>query len=77
MAKLGQDGGVEAVLGGDGPLPGGARKPRNAEIIAARLAAFEDNPPVVEGVQPLAQGFFKMERLRNSASGGEQKRLRT
>ena len=64
LGKLGQDGGVEhAEPVGDGPL-GRVRKPRKADEVAARIAAHVDNPPVVEGVTPLAVGFFKLQRIR-------------
>jgi len=40
-------------------------RPRMKDQVARRVAAFEDNPPVAEGVVPLNPGFFKLQRMRS------------
>ena len=74
MAKLGQAGKADAVDQGEGELPAAVRKPRPAELVAARVADYlkADVPLRVEGVQPLNEGFFLMQRLR-SAGGAKER----
>jgi hypothetical protein len=49
------------------------RKPDAGRIQARVVEAKKRIPEAVEGVQPLASGFFLLERMRASRSAGRPK----
>ena len=66
MIQLGKQGSEDVSLGGIGESPGRARPVHNTDRVAKRVAAHKDEPEVVEGVQPLAEGFFLLQRMRKA-----------
>lgn len=71
MAKPGKD--EEPPIG---IKSGKKRKVPEGERIAARVARFADNPPVVLNVMALNPGFFQLERMRASASAKKRGKAR-
>lgn len=73
--KLGERGGVEATLAGEGPQR--KRKPPNAAAIEKRVQKFcaGDCVSLTEGV-PLNPGFFQLERMRAQSAVKSRAKVR-